>query len=228
MIHNYALGNDSGSFIPWRVRRALEPAAFSTGMFAFRHGFRNRRVFHSLRMGWGNEGWSADTSYLEAVCRYASRVRGPILECGSGLTTILLGVVARDRITSLEQMPAWKEHVQLVAKKYSVPVNVVSAPLVDYGDFHWYTMPESQFKQYDLVICDGPPSATLGGRYGLLPIARRLLSRTAIVLMDDAERPSEQGIIERWKSEFGIHCEERRTACGSYAEIRLEKSEGPE
>jgi hypothetical protein len=228
MSDNLALARDFGRFVPWRVRQALRPIAFSAGICAFRQGILNRRVFQLLSMGWGNEGWSADTSYLEAVCRYASRIRGPILECGSGLSTILLGIVACDRITSLEQMPEWKEHVQLVAKKHSVHVNVIYAPLIDYGGFHWYTLPESQLKQYELVICDGPPSATVGGRYGLLPVAKRLLSPTAVVLMDDAERSGEQAIMERWKREFGVQCEELCTLSGSYAEIRLEESAEPE
>jgi hypothetical protein len=115
-------------------------------------------------MGWANEGWSADTSYLEAVCHWASRVRGPILECGSGLTTLLLGVVARDQVITLEHMPEWKDRVQLVARKHSVPVNVVNAPIVDYVGFHWYSVPKSLPGNIELVICDGPPSDVLGGR----------------------------------------------------------------
>jgi hypothetical protein len=123
-------------------------------------------------------------------------------------------------------MPAWKEHVQLVAKVHSIPVNVVDAELADYGGFHWYTLPESQHKQYELVICDGPPSQTMGGRYGLFPVGVHLLSRNAVILMDDAERPAEQAIIQSWKREYGVSCEEIRTANGTYAEIRMEKAAG--
>jgi hypothetical protein len=209
--------------MPWRLRRALQPVAFSGGLFAFRHGVRNPRIFRWLRLGWGNEGYSADTSYLEAVCDWASRVHGPILECGSGLTTLLLGIIACERVTTLEHMPDWKEHVQQAALERSIPVNVLTAPLVDYGGFHWYSLPRSLPKDIELVICDGPPGETIGGRYGLLAIVRSLLSPNAVILMDDTERSGEQVIIERWKREFGIRCKECGTPSGTYAEVRLEK-----
>ena len=74
-----------------------------TSTMSSSHGLRNPRTLAWLRQGWGNEGYSADTSYLEAIRHWASRVHGPILECGSGLTTLLLGIVARDQVTTLEQ-----------------------------------------------------------------------------------------------------------------------------
>jgi hypothetical protein len=196
-------------------------------MVAFRHGSRNSRTFRWLRSGWGNEGWSADTGYLEAVCRWASFIRGPILECGSGLTTILLGIVAPGRVTTLEHMPEWTKHVQQSAAKQSAAVNIATAPLIDYGGFHWYSLPTSMTGNYELVICDGPPSMTVGGRYGLLPIAKDLLSQNAVILLDDVERPDEQLVIERWKREFGIQCKEIRTHNGTNAELRLEKCAQP-
>jgi Methyltransferase domain len=172
-------------------------------------------------MGWANEGWSADAFYLEAVCQWASRVRGPILECGSGLTTLLLGIFAPSQVTTLEHMPEWKKHVEHAAMEHCIPVNVLTAPLLDYGGFHWYALPESLPRGFELVICDGPPSVTKGGRYGLFPTASGLLSRNAVILMDDVERSDEQAIITRWKRECGAHCQEYRTPNGTYAEVRL-------
>ena len=205
--------------IPWRVKQALRPAALSTGIFAFRHGFRNSHTFQWLITGWGNEGWSADTAYLEAVCTWASQLRGHILECGSGLSTILLGIIAQGRVTTLEHLPEWQKKVQQAAAQHSVGVNVLTAPLVDYGAFDWYSLPKPAGNGYELVICDGPPSATRGGRYGLLPSVKHLLAHRAVILMDDVERSDEQDIIERWKREFGVNCEEHRTRQGRYAVV---------
>jgi hypothetical protein len=224
LLQKLNLQNDTYPIMPWRLRQVLQPAALSSGLFALRRGLLNPRTLRWLRMGWGNEGWSANTSYLEAVCHWASRVRGPILECGSGLTTLLLGILAPDRVTTLEHLPEWKGHVQEAATKHSIPSNVFSAPLVDYGGFHWYSLPESFPGNFELVICDGPPSGVVvGGRYGLLPAANRLLSRNAVILLDDVERSDEQATIKRWKGEFGIHCEKYRTPRGTYAEVRLNK-----
>jgi hypothetical protein len=68
---------------------------------------------------------------------------------------------------------------------------------------------------------------TLGGRYGLLPIAKDLLSENAVILLDDAERLDEQLLIERWKRNFGIQCEDNLTHNGTYAELRLGKCARP-
>ena len=207
--------------IPWRLKEALRPAALAVGIFAFRHGFRSAQTFEWLRKGWGNEGWTADTTYLKTICRWASQVQGPILECGSGLSTILLGIVAPGRVTTLAHLPKWQERTQQTAKRYSLDVNILSAPLVDYGGFTWYSLSDSLSRNYALVICDGPPSDTPGGRYGLLPAARRLLAQNGVILMDDVERPDEQATIARWKSELGVLCEEHRTSSGVYAIVRV-------
>jgi len=203
--------------IPWRLQQALRPVALSIGIFAFRHGFRNSQTYQWLSTGWGNEGWSADAAYLEAVCSWASQLRGSILECGSGLSTILLGIIAQGRATTLEHLPEWQEQVQRAAAKHSVGVNVLAAPLVNYGAFDWYSLPKPAGNGFELVLCDGPPSATRGGRYGLLPSVKHLLAEKAIILMDDVERADEQDIIGRWKREFGVTCEEPRTRHGRYA-----------
>src|SRR6267143_2557828 len=111
--------------IPWRLKEALRPTTFKAGIFAFRHGFRSAQTFELLRKGWGNEGWTADTAYLKTICRWASQVQGPILECGSGLSTILLGIVAPGRVTTLEHLPSWQERVKSAAERFSLDINIL-------------------------------------------------------------------------------------------------------
>jgi hypothetical protein len=129
--------------IPWRIKEAVRPLILQAGIFAFRRGLRNEWVFRWLTTGWGNEGWSADTAYLQAVCHWASRVQGDILECGSGLSTLLLGIIAPGRVTTLEHLPEWQARVQGTAAQYSIDINAVTAPLVIHGQFDWYKLPQS-------------------------------------------------------------------------------------
>jgi hypothetical protein len=86
-----------------------------------------------LQAGWGNEGMAADTDFLEELARRAVETRGPILECGSGLTTLLLGLLAGRRgveTWSLEHFPEWRARVAGVVRRRSVPrVRVCHAPL---------------------------------------------------------------------------------------------------
>ena len=56
--------------------------------------------------------------------------------------------------------------------------------------------------RFTLVICDGPPSlTTLGSRYGLLPVLGDRFPPGTEILLDDAARLEEQGVIERWSAE---------------------------
>jgi hypothetical protein len=48
-----------------------------------------------LVYGWGNAAWSGAPELLQCCVRQALVVRDPVLECGSGLTTLLVGAVVQ-------------------------------------------------------------------------------------------------------------------------------------
>ena len=52
----------------------------------------------ALSYGWGNEGFSAEDIFLQAVVRHAAVSTAPVLECGSGLSTILLAIARSLRV----------------------------------------------------------------------------------------------------------------------------------
>ena len=54
-----------------------------------------RSVLSRLRTAWGNPSYTASVSYLEAVASRTIGADGPILECGSGLSTLLIAVPAQ-------------------------------------------------------------------------------------------------------------------------------------
>jgi hypothetical protein len=165
-------------------------------------------VVVNLIYGWGNEGYSALDEYLAVCINRALTTVGPTLECGSGLSTILLGSIAKKRgqgYWALENSPQWAKKVQSYLDKYKLD-NVVlcSKPLKDYGDFCWYDVPlKSMPDRYFLVVCDGPPGDTKGGRYGLVPIMRERLVPTCVILIDDAEREQVIATARRWEAQLG-------------------------
>lgn len=76
--------------------------------------------------------------------------------------------------------------------------------LASYGDYTWYVPPLEQMPSgFGLVICDGPPGDTLGGRYGMLPVMKTRLARHCVILLDDVQRPAEREVAERWARELG-------------------------
>jgi hypothetical protein len=148
-------------------------------------------------VAWGNLGFVADVAYLSAVLGYAHESPGPILECGSGLTTVLLGLLEGRPVWSLEHLRAWRRSVQVRLRLAGARANVRLAPLRSYDSFVWYDVPGDLPDEFGLVVCDGPPGGTPGGRYGLLPVAGKRLRPGTVVLLDDAER------AERWTEEAG-------------------------
>ncbi len=174
----------------------------------------NRQQLTELITGWNNEGFAANLEYLEAVTEYAVTTEGPVLECGSGVTTILIGILCGKRnidVWSLEHYDEWRQRVSgVLADNDITGVHVCSAPLVEYGEFVWYDPPLAQRPEaFSLVICDGPPGSTKGGRYGLLPVLGDRLPAGATILLDDAGRPGEAELIKRWETEARFETEIR-------------------
>jgi hypothetical protein len=161
-----------------------------------------------LVRGWGNEDWSGLSEFLAGCIARSMTARGPILECGSGLSTLLVGAIAKKRGQqhwALESAPEWAARVQKYLRRYKLDSVVLHAmPLKDYGDYCWYEPPlASMPDKFSFVVCDGPPGATKGGRYGLVPVMKERLGRDCVILLDDAARPDESAIARRWQAELG-------------------------
>lgn len=157
-----------------------------------------------LLYGWGNS-WSLREEMITEMWHRAWHTRGPVLECGSGLSTLLLGIAA-DRIGydlySLEHDSDWQAQVALATQRLGLKrVKVISAPLVMHGGYAWYDAPGHFPADFTLVLCDGPPGTTMGGRYGLLPELRPSLADDCVILLDDAGRDGEQEVLRRWAEE---------------------------
>ena len=161
-----------------------------------------------LVYGWGNS-WSVQHEFLDACLREARTTDGPILECGSGLSTILLGAVAHSRgirMWSLENEGKYAARVQMYLRKYRInSVTLCVAPLRSFGDFDWYSLPQLQTipSKISMVVCDGPPGNTRGGRYGLVPVMMEKMRQDCVVLLDDGARAEEQAIAGRWAQLLG-------------------------
>ncbi|HEU5296533.1 MAG TPA: class I SAM-dependent methyltransferase [Burkholderiaceae bacterium] len=195
------------------LRRAYDGLRFDAAMKRFIANppealATNSRVLNELISSWGNSGWIAQEGFLRACLANALVSSGPTLECGSGLSTLLLGVVAQQRgyeHWALEHMPEWGMRVNRGLVRHRVrAVRLCTAPLKNYGGYAWYDPPLARLpRTFALVVCDGPPADTKGGRYGLVPILRDRLAPGCVILLDDAQRDDERTIARRWTLELG-------------------------
>lgn len=162
------------------------------------------RLLPELILAWGNSGWIAQEEYLRACMVTAMSSRGATLECGSGLSTLLLGVIAQQRgyeHWALEHLSDWRTRVDRFLVRYHITaVRLCLAPMKRYRGFEWYTPPFAELpREFKLVVCDGPPADTFGGRYGLVPVMRHHLAPGCVILLDDASRKQERAIARRWQ-----------------------------
>ncbi len=56
---------------------------------------------------------------------------------------------------------------------------------------------------FSLVVCDGPPGVTRGGRSGMLPRMRTKLADKVSIFVDDTNREAEGALVKRWIGELG-------------------------
>ncbi len=174
------------------------------------------KVIKKLIYGWGNQGYSAMTDYLETCVEYAYKTEGNIIECGSGLSTIIVGSIAQKKgvqLISFEHNSFWGCRTATKLKELQLKnVTLAINNLKDYPEYSWYDVDISKLPSpVTLVICDGPPAQTNGGRYGLVPQLGSLLKPGCVILMDDVVRDDEQLVMRKWTSLLDFDLEQRGT-----------------
>ena len=152
---------------------------------------------------WGNKQWSANPGFAKQMVELAAATDRPILECGSGYTTFLLGHLASQcdvEVWTLEHNEKWHAYVTRALERADLHrVNVCLTPLRDYGDFDWYDVTALDLPDaFGLVVCDGPPGKTRGGRSGFFPVMRQRLAADCTILLDDVQREDEMELAQSW------------------------------
>lgn len=135
-----------------------------------------------------------DTMLLCA--RAARRADGPIIETGSGLTTVILAAAAPDQtVYCIEHDPLWAMHTERLVREAGVRVGLCMAPIRD----GWYDL--SAFpdlpERFALGLNDGPPRH-LGDRMGFFS---QLGERCEAIIVDDVDDRGYGEAVTAWCGE---------------------------
>jgi hypothetical protein len=101
--------------------------------------------------------------------------------------------VTGSTVLSLEHHEEWREKVLRALHLAGVHARVELSPPEPYEHSVWYQLPEQLPESFDLVLCDGPPSTTQGGRSGLWRLIGDRIR--CCVLLDDAGRDGERTLL---------------------------------
>lgn len=160
------------------------------------------------------EKWSAAADFMELIVNHClQRKPSRIMECSSGLTTLMLArccqINSHGHVYSLENGEEYAANTRTWLNKYGLEsyATVIYAPLEDINlkgiDFSWYSMTQLPDTLVDMLVVDGPPGfLQSNSRYPALPILIKRLIRGCKIFLDDAAREDEKRIAEYWQSEF--------------------------
>lgn len=160
------------------------------------------------------EHWTAATDFLEyLVNQTLESVPGLILECGSGLSTLMLArcceINRKGEVLSLENGAEFARATRQYLETYGLDTvaRIIDAPLntlnINENDYQWYQLPDLENQSIEMLVVDGPPGFIQPlSRYPALPLLYDKLADGCLVLMDDAARSDEQEIAAMWRETY--------------------------
>lgn len=181
------------------------------------------QVLRPLLDAGGYLPWSSGAMRPAALALVCNEIvhgrRERVVECGSGVSTVLLARLLRYRgagsVVAIEHDADWAGLVEELLHREVLGdiARVVHAPLE--GEPLWYARSalDATPEAIDLLVVDGPPAD--GPAEGLrrapaLPTFEPRLVKGATVILDDLQRPGERDVLARWEAQtrWGFRVEE--------------------
>jgi hypothetical protein len=183
----------------WRSLNNLASSEFYSAVSDLRNDKATGATWAAL-VNEFSSAYPAGPTLLAALYELALHADGPILETGSGLSTLVLALAAErtgNIVHSLEHDRGYYDESKALLKRHGIngSSKLLYAPLREYADDAvWYETPYGMAGDYALVFCDGPQRRF--GRDGLFRFASDRIQR-ANVVADDADG-GELTYLEEW------------------------------
>ena len=136
--------------------------------------------------------FGVDANTLMIAVKAAEQADGPIIEAGSGLTTILMAAATEQTVFCLEHHPGYAQRLRIMAAQAGVGnIGLCACPIVDrWYDIEGKTLPE----RFALGVNDGPPRS-ISDRAKFLDVFG---GRVDSMIIDDTDDPAYRSNIESW------------------------------
>jgi len=160
-------------------------------------------------------GWAMDPAAMLAVLKMILENKPEVIvECGSGTSTVWIAYALKrlggGKLISLDHSVEYAEKTRLELKRLGltefadVRVGTLEEVEISGAKFTWYSVSVLEgIDSVDMLMVDGPPGASGElARYPAVPLLASSLRPSAYVIVDDAKRPMEKKIMNRWRREF--------------------------
>jgi predicted O-methyltransferase YrrM len=142
--------------------------------------------------------YAADPGVLAVVTGIARKCRGPIIETGSGLSSVLMAAASGQQVYSLEHLPHYAAQTIAWAEEAGVSnVGLCCTPLKDF----WYDVDAFDLPQkFALGFCDGPPRM-YGTRMRFFDV---IAPRCTVIVVDDIKTDNNYAkAVHAWADAHG-------------------------
>lgn len=156
-------------------------------------------------------GWAGSPDFLNKIIEIILKHKPQfVLEASSGVSSIVIGLALKmnnygtalsiDHDISYSKITSENidiNEIEGISTVINCPINDC---LIEGERWKWYETNGLTFtNKIDLLIIDGPPRTTQNmARYPAIPILHKYFSDNVIILLDDAKRPDEIVIVEKW------------------------------
>ncbi len=195
-------------------------------------------------------GWAASPDVLRLLVGLIDRNRPElVVECGSGASSVWIGYALRragtGRLVAIEHEARYAELSRDLVAAHGLddvveirhaPLTEIKAELSGAGPEGavepaplWYDLSRlNDLDRIDLLFVDGPPQATgEQARYPAVPALLPRCTADAVVVLDDADRPDERALGDRWVAEYRLHRTEAPAEKGAHVFTRRDPATDP-
>lgn len=176
--------------------------------------------------------WSMDPDSIDWLSNFIEEKKPTsVVECGSGLSTLLFARRNLQNFLSIEHDKHWfgltKSRLEL--EELQAQVDLQLCPLIQFrlNDFllNWYDIKQLNPFKADLILIDGPPGNNgILSRYPAPFLLQPYIQQGTWLVLDDGDRFQENEIIKLWLKEIPqLQCIERLSIGKGIAVMRYER-----
>lgn len=214
-----SVGNLQNSRILQTMRAKAQKVRGSVAFHSRQHGFDRciQRIVHGQEQPisgsliaeafahWGDPLSASDESYLRSCLSEIAATNGAILQCGAGLSTLVLGALCHGSKTKghqlwcLEHDRHWANTLRSWLTEYRVAnTHVIHSRAQMFEGYAWYSVDTARLaKSYALVLCEGVRASPRGALGALRRLEGRLAS-SFVLLARDAGQAAELKLLKSW------------------------------